>query len=95
MVIRQDFSITSQLPPRLFMEQIMDSLSKVYCYLWDNKNALNQIELSWHKASRIFSRKTIRTSLRKLSAQGLLDYQEDEDGVTIELVGWDEIVSAL
>ncbi len=93
MLIRQDFHEQTQLPPRLFMEQIMDGLIKVYCFLWDHKNEQNKFMMTWKDLSSYYNKNNFRTSLRKLNAEGLLSYEESKNGISIDLVGWDEIVS--
>ena len=93
MLIRQDFHEQPQLPPRLYMEQIMDGLSKAYCWLWDHRDEQNKIDMTWKDLSRYHNKNAFRSSLRKLNNEGLLSYEEDEDGIAIELVGWDEIAS--
>jgi len=89
MITRQDFQ--AQLPPRAFMDMVMDTLSQVYCYLWDNRNAKNQVHLSWEELTRRYNRNSFRTSLRKLNNSGLLSYDESPDGILVELVGWDAL----
>lgn len=91
MLIRQDFMTQTQLPPRMFMEQIMDGVAKAYCFLWDHKNEKNKLDMTWKDLSRYYNKNAFRTNLRKLNNEGLLSYQESEDGISIELVGWDEI----
>jgi len=93
MLIRQDFHEQPQLPPRLFLEQIMDGLAKAYCFLWDHKNDENKFMISWKDLSRHYNKNAFRSSLRKLNNEGLLNYEESDDGVSIELVGWDEVAS--
>lgn len=90
MLIRQDFS-QSNLPPRMYMEQIMNDLAKVYCYLWDYKNNDNLFVTTWKELSKSFNKNTFRSCLRKLNNHGLINYHEDLDGISIELVGWDEM----
>lgn len=90
MLIRQDFQ---PLPPRLFMEQIMDKISKAYCFLWDQKDEKNRIRMTWRQVTRYYNKNAFRSSLRKLNNEGLLNYEETPDGIAIELVGWDEIAS--
>lgn len=93
MLIRQDFQELQKLPPRLFLEQIMDNLSKAYCFLWDRKDDSNKISMTWKDLSRYYNKNAFRSSVRKLNNQGLLSYDESSDGIAIELVGWDEISS--
>lgn len=93
MLIRQDFHPQPQLPPRLFMEQIMDSLSKAYCFLWDHKDEQNVFKMTWKDLSVYYNKNAFRSNLRKLNNQGLLSYQESDDGISIELIGWDEVAS--
>ena len=90
MLVRQDFH---NLPPRLFLEQIMDTLSKAYCFLWDNKNKKNMFKMTWKELSVYYNKNSFRTSVRKLNTEGLLSYEESKDGIAIELVGWDEVDS--
>lgn len=91
MLIRADFESTPQLPPRFFLEQIMDKLSKAYCFLWDRKDEENKIDMSWKDISRFYNKNAFRTNLRKLNNEGLLNYEESIDGICIELVAWDEM----
>ena len=91
MLIRQDFSPEPSLPPRLFMEQIMDPLSKAYCFLWDHKNKDSKFNMTWKDLSKFYNKNTFRTNVRKLNNEGLLNYEESNDGITIELVSWDDI----
>ena len=91
MVIRQEFNQDPQLPPRPFLEQIMDGLSKAYCFLWDRKDKRNKLKFTWEELNKYYNKNAFRSSLRKLNNHGLLDYKESKDGVAIEMVGWDEI----
>jgi hypothetical protein len=93
MLIRQDFYAQPSLPPRLFMEQIMDKVSKAYCFLWDKKDEHNKIDISWKELTKYYNKNAFRSNLRKLNNEGLLDYEESEDGISIEMVGWDEVNS--
>lgn len=88
MIVRQDFSI---LPPKAFLQLILDTLGKVYLFLWDKKDKLNTVSMTWEELTKYYNRNSFRTSLRKLNNEGLLSYSESVDGVSIELVGWDEI----
>jgi len=91
MMIRQDFQNESTLPPRMFLEQVMDSLSKAYCFLWDKKNDDNRIRMTWKDVTRYYNKNAFRSNIRKLNNEGLLSYTESEDDINIELVGWDDI----
>ncbi len=91
MLVRQDFTIVENMPPKAFMWQILDRLAKVYCFLWDRKDKMNQISMTWTDMSRYYNKNTFKSNLRKLNDEGLLNYQESEDGIAIELVGWDEM----
>ena len=95
MLIRQDFHEQPQLPPRLYMEQIMDGVSKAYCFLWDRKDDEYKIDMTWKYLSRYYNKNMFRSSIRKLNNEGLLSYEESDDGIHIELVGWDEIVAGM
>jgi len=88
MMIRQDFS---QLPPKLFLMQIIDNVSRIYIFLWGKKDNLNKIFMNWDDLSHYYNKNCFRTSLRKLNNSGLLSYEETEKGISIELVGWDEV----
>ncbi len=89
MMIRQDFE---NLPPKAFMMQIMDELSLEYCWLWDRKNSGNRVSLSWGEVTRAFQKNAFRSNLRKLNNKGLLSFAENEEGIDIELVGYDELL---
>ncbi len=88
MMIRQDFQ---ELPPTDFLMQILDVKSKFYLFLWGKKDAENNIEFTWKEVSRYYNRNCFRTNLRKLNELGLISYEESDSGVSIELVGWDDI----
>lgn len=87
-MIRQEFR---DLPPKGFMIQIMDNTTKIYTFLWEKKNDDNRVFCTWAELRKYFNKNTFLTSLRKINNEGLLDYNESEDGVAIELVGWDEV----
>jgi hypothetical protein len=93
MLVRQDFSDNS-LPPKMFLMQILDLHAKIYCFLWDKKGEGNRLSLVWRDLTKIYSKNTFKTSLRILALEGLLNWQEFDDKVAIELVGWDDIVDA-
>jgi len=79
------------LPPRVFMEQIMDKIASTYCLLWDRKNDQHRVSMTWHEISLHFHKNSFRATLRRLNKEGLLSYKESEDYVNIELVTWDDI----
>ncbi len=87
MLVRQDFQA---MPPKPFMDQIMDPLAKAYCFLWERKDKLNQVIFTWSELSKYYNKNTFRTNLRKLNNEGLLSYDESDEKILIELVGWDE-----
>lgn len=91
MMVRQDFKPTDQLPPRVFLEQIMDGLSRTYCFLWDNKNKDSTVSMTWEQVKRYYNKNNFRSSIRKLNNSGLINYEEDDEGVSIEMVGWDDL----
>jgi hypothetical protein len=93
MQVRQNFASQSNLPPRMFLEQIMDKPTKAYCWLWDLRDERNRLEMSWQALSAHYNKNTFRTALRKLCNQGLISWEESIDGFTIEMVGWDELVN--
>ena len=82
---------TPCLPPRAFMEQIMDKIASTYCFLWDLKNEDHKISISWKELTLHFHKNSFRATLRRLNKEGLLSYKESEDYVNIELVTWDDI----
>lgn len=88
MMIRQDFQ---DLPPKSFMMQIMDDITKLYCFLWDKKDPLNRVMMTWKDLSKHYHKNNFRTSIRKLNNEGLLDYDESEEGIAIELIGWEDL----
>jgi hypothetical protein len=89
MMIRQDFS--SELPPKLFLMQIMDNLGRLYCFLWEKKDKLCKLEFTWSQLKKHYNKNAFMTGLRKLNHEGLLNYETKDDGISIELVSWDEI----
>jgi hypothetical protein len=91
-MIRQDFEA---LPPKMFMMQIMNEITKAYCFLWEKKDKMNRLYMSWKDLSKYYNKNFFRTSLRKLCGEGLLNYDELEEGIAIELVGWDDFVEEL
>lgn len=87
-MIRQDFE---QFPPRMFLMQILDNLAKLYIFLWEKRDKRNKLFINWSDLARYYNKNTFRTGLRKLNTEGLLNYDESPDGVSIEMVGWDEM----
>lgn len=87
-MIRQDFQ---ELPPKPFLMQILDTQSKVYVFLWERRNDLNRCNFEWKEVFKHFNKNTFRTNLRRLVNTGLISYEETDQGVYVELVGWDEI----
>jgi len=90
MIIRQDFQ---ELPPKPFLDQIMDDLTKTYVFLWGRKDKANKFRITWKDLSKYYHKNAFRSSLRKLNDKALLNYDESDDGIAIELVGWDEVVA--
>ncbi len=86
-MIRQDFGL---LPPRAYLMQIANATVKVYVYLWDRKNKANRVKLLFADTNKFFNKNTLRTNLRRMCDVGLLSYEENSDGVSVELVDWDE-----
>jgi hypothetical protein len=91
MIVRQDFKLHGKLPPRGFLEQIMNPESKTYCFLWDRKDRQNRFKMDWKALSRYYQKNHFRTVLRKLNTEGLLDYEETDEGISVELVGWEDV----
>jgi len=81
----------AELPPKPYMMQILDTTSKAYVFLWERKDSLNRVRISWEDVSRYHNKHSFKTSIRKLNNEGLLDYEESTSGLSIELVGWDDI----
>jgi hypothetical protein len=88
MMVYQEFR---ELPPKPFVLQITDTLTKAYCFLWEKKDAKNKLSMTWKEISQSYNKNTFRTSLRKLNNEGLLNYDESNEGISIELVGWEDI----
>lgn len=88
MMIRQDFQ---ELPPKMFLMQVMDNICKTYVFLWDGKDNTNRVYVTWKDLVKSHSKNSFRTSVRKLNNHGLLNYEEADDGMVIELVDWNEI----
>ena len=93
-MFRQDILSTQELPPKMFMMQIIDDLPKVYCFLWEKKDLDYQINLTWKDVAKCYNKNNFRTCVRKLNNKGLLEYTESDQGVHIELTGWDDIANA-
>jgi len=81
--------IISQMPPRAFMEQIMDKLGKIYCFLWDLKDEDGKLYLRWVEITDVYQKNSFRSCLRKLKCHKLLTYKETDDGIRMEIFGWD------
>jgi hypothetical protein len=75
----------------MYLMQIMDALTKAYCFLWEKRDEFNRIRMTWKDISVYYNKNSFRSSLRKLNAEGLLSYHEIKDGIDIELVSFDEI----
>lgn len=88
MLIRQDF--TPELPPKAYLLQVAGDVAKVYCYLWEQKDKEFSCDVKWVDIAKIFSKNTFRTCVRKLHSEGLLNYDENATGSSIELTGWSE-----
>lgn len=90
MIVHQDFR-NDCLPPRVYLMQCMDSLMATYCFLWEHKDSENKLTMTWNDLSKLFSKNSFRSSLRKLFSKGLISYDESKDGFFVECVGWDSI----
>ena len=86
-MIHQDFC---NLPPKMYLMNVLDKTSQIYVYLWERKNALNRICMSWDDVRLQYNKNTFKTALRKLLYVGLLNYEDSPDHVEVELVGWEE-----
>ena len=89
MIVRQDFC-ESTLPPKFFLIQILDTLPRVYLFLWEHKNAENQVRMTWKELHSYFNKNAFRSSMRRLLAEGLISYKETKTGFSVEVVGWDD-----
>jgi len=69
----------------------MDTVSKVYCFIWDRRDDENRVEMTWKDLTLYYNKNSFRTNLRKLVAEGLVSYEETPEGLSIEVVGWDEV----
>lgn len=83
----------SELPPSMYLMQILNDIAKIYIYLWEKKDKDNRLSMTWEEISKIYSKNNFRTCLRKLCGKGLLSYEENQDSLRIELVGWDDVDS--
>ncbi len=79
------------LPPKPLMMQILDATSKIYVFLWDRKDETNTLRMTWKKLSKYFNKNRLKTGLRKLCDEGLLDYRETASGICVELVSLDDL----
>lgn len=79
------------LPPRGYLEQIMDNVTKTYCFLWDRKDVHHKVNIEWKELSLHFHKNSFKATLRRLNKEGLLSYKEHENGIRIELVAWDDV----
>lgn len=87
-MIRQDFE---NFPPMQFIQQILDMKGKIYLFLWERKNSLSKFSITWKELAHYYNKNTFRTSLRQLTDVGLINFAEDDEGVFVEIVKWDEI----
>ena len=94
MLFRQDINHLPTLPPRAFLEQVMDGVTRVYCWLWDHQDKESCIDATWGDVTKVHSKTAFRSSVRKLGNHGLLSCCEDDEGVHIQLVGWDEVMDS-
>ena len=68
----------------------MDSTTKIYTFLWDVKDEDYKFSINWKDLRGLYNKNMFLTSLRKICDKGLLNYKESDDGVSIELIGWDD-----
>lgn len=92
MIIHQDFG---KLPPKAFLLQILNETAKLYVFLWEKKDSMNKIKMTWKEISHYYHKNMFKTSLRKLNNEGLLDYEASDDSVSIELVDWEDVAEGL
>ena len=88
LMIRQDFK---DIPPMLFLIKILNTTSKVYLFLWKKKDSENRFYMTWKEITHYFNKNTFKTNLRNLTDVGLVSSKQNDDGVLVELVGWDDI----
>lgn len=85
-----NFPKSDELPPKMYLMQILDPVSKIYCFLWEKKDNNNRVKMAWAEVIKIYNKNHFRSTLRKLNCLSLLDYAENETHIEIELVGWSE-----
>jgi len=88
LMIHQD---SNEMPPKMYMMQIIDSVSKLYIHLWDIKDEENRALLRWSDLDKLYHKNHFRSALRKLNNLGLLSYNEVESGVAVEMTAWDQM----
>src|ERR1700690_4488301 len=88
LMIHQD---SNEMPPKMYMMQIIDSVSKLYIHLWDIKDEESRELLRWSDLDKLYHKNHFRTALRKLNNLGLLSYNEVESGVAVEMTAWDQM----
>lgn len=73
-------------PPQQHMLKLMDKLTKTYVFLWNTKDASNQINATWDDVTKTHNKNSFRSCIRKLHNEGLLSYSEDESGICIKMI---------
>lgn len=81
-------------PPMPYLEQVLNHAPKagqVYLWLWRhaNEDHVCHLRASLIADCTMISKTSFKNSLRALCREGLLSFQEHDDIVEIELVGWD------
>jgi len=79
----QDFQ---ELPPKKFMMQLLDSTAKAYIFLWNCKDRNYLVDMNWSTLRNYFDERAFKHSLKRLSNEDLLSYDQDREGFTAELV---------
>ena len=82
---------SNDMPPKMYMMQIIDSVSKLYIHLWDVKDEENRALLKWSDLDKLYHKNHFKSALRKLNNLGLLNYNEVELGVAVEMTAWDQM----
>jgi hypothetical protein len=53
---------------------------------------MNRFHMTWKEILKYYNKNSFHTNLRKLNADGLLSYAETPEAVTVDLVGWEDVM---
>lgn len=80
------------IPPKEFILQITDEVTKGYMYLWDQMDDNFHVVLDWDIISLVYHKARMKKIMRVLGNAGLLYFHRvDHKGLDVELVGWDDV----